>query len=278
MAIKIGMGDYVYDYAPGWARLPADMTFQNPSAVAVDSRDRVYVFQRRGPPVLVFAQDGNFLAAWPRRQGELEDAHHIYVGPDDGVYLADRDAHQVLKYTTEGELMMALGTRYKAALQAPFNHPSDIAVGPSGDIYVSDGYGNSCVHRFNAKGEHIATFGAPGSGPGQFRVPHSLRVANDGRVYVCDRENHRVQVFSAEGSFLDQWTDFKSPMGVHIDANQVVYVTDQIPRLSVLTLEGELLSRGRTFENGHNVYSDSRGDLYAVDTANQRVQKFVKVD
>jgi len=277
MPITIGMGAFVYEYHGDWARLPAGKSFQTPSAVAVDSRDRVYVFQRQGPPVLVFDRDGRCLAEWPRRDGELEDAHLIYVGPDDGIYLADRDAHQVLKYTPEGEMVMALGTRYQAALQAPFNHPSDIAVAPTGEIYISDGYGNSCVHRFTADGGYIASFGAPGSGPGQFRVPHSIRVAADGRVLVCDRENNRVQVFSGDGEYLDQWTDFKGPMGIHIDANQTVYVTDQVPRLSVLNLDGELLARGRTFEFGHNVYSDSRGDLYAVDVANQRVQKFVKV-
>ena len=277
MAITIGMGDFIYEYKADWARLPAGQTFQGPSAVAVDSQDRVYVFQRRGPPVVVFDREGRFLSAWPRRDGELEDAHHIYIGPDDSVYLADRDAHQVLKYTTEGETLMALGNRYRAALQAPFNHPSDIAVAPSGEIYVSDGYGNSSVHRFTPDGRHLGSFGEPGSGPGQFRVPHSIRVANDGRVYVCDRENSRVQVFSQDGAFLDQWTDFKYPMGIHIDAAQNVYVTDQVPRLSIYNLEGELLARGRTFEFGHNVYSDSRGDIYAVDTANQRVQKFVKI-
>ena len=277
MAITIGMGDFIYEYKADWARLPAGQTFQGPSAVAVDSQDRVYVFQRRGPPVVVFGRDGEFLSAWPRRDGELEDAHHIYIGPDDSVYLADRDAHQVLKCTTEGEALMALGTRYQAALQAPFNHPSDIAVAPNGDIYVSDGYGNSSVHRFTSGGRHLASFGDPGSGPGQFRVPHSIRVANDGRLYVCDRENSRVQVFSQDGVFLDQWTDFKYPMGIHIDAAQNVYVTDQVPRLSIYNLDGKLLARGRTFEFGHNVYSDSRGDIYAVDTANQRVQKFVKI-
>ena len=277
MTITIGMGAYVYEYHADWAKLPAGMSFQTPSAVAVDSGDRVYVFQRRGPPVVVLDRDGTLLAEWPRRNGELEDAHHIYIGPDDGVYLADRDAHQVLKYNSDGEMMMALGNRHRAALQAPFNHPSDIAVAPSGEIYVSDGYGNSCVHRFTPDGEYIASFGSPGSGPGQFRVPHSVRVARDGRVYVCDRENNRVQVFNPKGAYLDQWTDFKFPMGIHIDAGQTVYVTDQVPRLSIFNLDGELLARGRTFEQGHNVYSDSRGDLYAVDVANQRVQKFVKV-
>lgn len=276
MAVTIGMGDYVYRYQPDWASLPSGTAFQTPSAVAVDSQDRVYVFQRHGPPVLVFDSGGVFLAAWPRGDDQVEDAHHIYVGPDDGVYLADRDAHQVLKFTTEGDLIMALGNRHKAALQAPFNHPSDIAVAPSGEIYVSDGYGNSSVHRFTKDGNYLSSFGAPGKGPGQFLVPHSIRIANDGRVYVCDRENNRVQVFSRDGEFLDQWTDFKGPMGIHIDASQTVYVTDQVPRISILDLDGNLLARGRTFEYGHNVYTDSRGDIYAVDVANQRVQKFVR--
>ena len=277
MTIRIGMGAYVYEYRDDWVKLPPGQVLQSPSAVAVDSQDRVYVFQRSGPPILVFDRDGNFLNEWPRRPEELEDAHHIYISPDDRVYLADRDAHQILVYTTEGQQIMKLGTRYGAALQAPFNHPSDIAVSPVGEIYVSDGYGNSSVHRFSADGSYISSFGSPGSGPGQFRVPHSLRVSRDGRVFVCDRENHRVQVFTSEGEYITQWTDFKAPMGIHIDSDQIAYVTDQVPRLSVLTLEGELLARGRTFDNGHNVFSDSRGDLYAVDASNYRVQKFVKL-
>ena len=179
--------------------MPEGTSFQRSSAVAVDSNDRVYVFQRIGPPDQVFDRDGKFLVAWPRQEGRFEDAHHIYIGPDDGVYLADRDAHQILKCNTEGELLMSLGTRYKVAMEAPFNHPSDTAVAPSGEIYVSDGYGNFCIHRFTADGEPIDTFGSPGSGPGQFRVSHSIRVAKDGRVYVADRENNRVQVFSADG-------------------------------------------------------------------------------
>ncbi len=276
MAITIGMGQYIYEYHGDWARLPRGLTFQTPSAVAVDSQDRVYVFQRGEPPVLVFDRDGYFLDAWSRRPRELEDAHHIYVSSDDHVYLADRDAHQVLKYTPDGKLVMALGTRYQATLQGPFNHPSDIAVSPSGEIYISDGYGNSSVHKFSADGEFLSSFGTPGSAAGQFRVPHSLWVAKDGRVFVCDRENNRVQVFTADGTYLTQWTDFKAPMGIYIDEQQTVYVTDQVPRLSIFNMAGELLARGRTFENAHNVYGNSRGDLYAADVANHRIQKFVK--
>ena len=277
MTATIGMGDYRYEYQQDWARLLSGMSLQGPSGVAVDSRDRVYVFQRQGPCVVIFNSNGTVQGVWQKRDGVPADAHHIHVGPDDTVYLTDRDAHQVLLYDTAGNLLRTLGSRDQAALQAPFNHPADVCVAPSGDLFVADGYGNSSIHRFSAKGDYISSFGTPGSGPGQFRVPHSIRVSQDGRVYVADRENHRVQVFTAEGEFLSEWTDFKCPMGVHIDANQVVYVTDQIPRISIYTLDGELLARGRTFEGAHQVYTDSEGSIYGIDTANQRIQKFAKV-
>ncbi len=277
MAATIGAGEFRYEYQPGWARLLSGMTLQGPSGVAVDSTDHVYVFQRQGPAVLKFDRGGSIQGVWQRQDGVPADAHHIHVGPDDTVYLTDRDAHQVLMYDTAGHLLRSLGTRDQAAMQAPFNHPADVCVAPSGELYVADGYGNSSVHRFSATGDYITSFGSPGSGPGQFRVPHSIRVSQDSRVYVADRENHRVQVFTSEGDFLAEWTDFKCPMGVHIDANQVVYVTDQIPRISMYTLDGELLARGRTFEGAHQVYTDSEGSIYGIDTANQRVQKLQKL-
>ena len=277
MAFTIGAGDFRYEYQPGWARVLSGMSLQGPSGVAVDSTDHVYVFQRQGPAVLKFDRSGEMQGAWQRQDGVPADAHHIHIGPDDTVYLTDRDAHQVLLYDTGGHFLRSLGTRDQAAMQAPFNHPADVCVAPSGELYVADGYGNSSVHRFSAAGDYITSFGSPGSGPGQFRVPHSVRVSLDGRVYVADRENHRVQVFTSEGDFLTEWTDFKCPMGVHIDANQVVYVTDQIPRVSIYSLDGELLARGRTFEGAHQVYTDSEGSIYGIDTANQRVQKLQKL-
>lgn len=282
MPTTIGMGNYRYEYQPDWAKLPQGMVFQAPSAVAVDSHDRLYVFQRGDPPVLVFDPEGILIAQWPRTEGVPADAHLIYVGPDDGIYLADRDAHQILKFTPEGELLLSLGVRDRPELQAPFNHPADMCVAPlgspsAGEIYVADGYGNSSIHRFSAGGDYITSFGSPGSMSGEFRVPHSVRVSADGRVYVADRENNRVQVFREDGRFVEEWTDFKKPMGVHIDAVGTVYVTDQVPRLSILSLDGQLLARGRTFEQSHNVYTDSAGNIYGADVAHHRVQVFRKV-
>ncbi len=277
MAVTIGTEQYVYEYQEGWAKLPTGQRFDRPSAVAVDSQDRVYVYQQQGPRVQVFSRDGNFLIAWPRRAQDVNDAHLICISPNDEIYLVERDAQQVLKYTVEGELLIALGTRYQAAAQAPFNHPTDVAVSASGELYISDGYANSSVHRFSADGGYISSFGSPGSGPGQFRVPHSLDVSQDGRVFVADRENNRIQVFSSEGDYITQWTDFAGPMGLHIHTDQNAYVTDQVPRVSILNLEGELLARGRTFGNGHNLCTDSRGDIYVANVMDQNIQKFVKI-
>ena len=169
--------------------------------------------QRQGPPALVFDTDGNPLAAWERRDGVPADTHHIHVGPDDSVYVAARDARQILKYASTGALLSTTGTRGRAALQAPFNHPADICVAPWGDLYVADGYGNSSVHRSAPDGALQASFGSPGRGPGGFIVPHGIRESADGRVYVADRENNLVQVFTAEGQFLDQWTDLQVSHG-----------------------------------------------------------------
>ena len=108
-------------------------------------------------------------------------------------------------------------------------------------------------------------------------MPHSVRVSPDGRIYVADRENNRVQIFNPQGEFIEEWTDFKKPMGVHIDGAGTVYVTDQVPRISILSLDGELLARGRTFEQSHNVYTDSTGNIYGADVAHGRVQVFRKI-
>ena len=265
MATTIGMGDYVYEYQLEWPRLPVGQGFRGISGVAVDGQDRVYVFQRQGPPVLVFDRDGNPLASWERKAGVPADAHHIHVGPDDSVYLVDRDAHQVLKYSPSGNCWhpSATGTGRRSRLPSTTRR---IYAWPRPETCSSlTATGTPACTVLPPDGSHIASFGSPGRGPGEFIVPHSIRVSADGRVYVADRENNRVQVFTGDGEFVDQWTDFKCPMGIHIDADQNVYVTDQVPRITILTLDGELLARGRTFEYAHQVYTDSQGNIYGAD-------------
>jgi peptidylglycine monooxygenase len=246
--------------------LPTGLEYGVVSHVAVDSHDRVYVYQRGEPPVVVFAADGTFVRSWG--DGMIADAHGIFITPDDLVVLIDRDRHQVLGFDPEGALQFTLGDPLHPRLQAPFNHPADVAVAPNGDIYVADGYGNSAVHRFSADGELKGTWGSPGGGPGEFTTPHAVWIDGEGRVLVADRENDRVQVFTADGVYLDTWPDHYHPMDIYGGADGLIYVTDQIPRLSALDREGRLVGRCRPVLYGaHGVWGDSQGNLFLAEAS-----------
>jgi len=274
--IVVGTGAHRYVVEPAWARLPDGSPFGIVVGVAVDGADCVYVYARGPRPVTVFAPDGSFVGSW----GEdlIWDAHGIHIGPDDAVYLTDRDAHEVLKYRRDGSLLMRLGTRGVAAMEAPFNHPTAVAVAPNGDIYVTDGYANSRVHRFDAAGRQLTSWGTPGSGPGQFRVPHGIWVSRSERVYVCDRDNFRVQVFDLDGRFLESWDDFFRPTSVFVDADGTVIITDLSSRLSLLDEEGRLLTRIRIMvDGGHAVWADSRGNLYVAEIHQGRVDRYTRL-
>ncbi len=296
----VGSERFRYEPQPGWGRLPDGWSYVEVAGVATDSRDRVHVFNRGEHPVIVFDRDGTFLTSWG--EGHIVRAHGITVGPDDTVYLTDDLDHTVRKFTPEGKLLLTLGTRgrpsdtgitdidYRTIRRAgpPFHRPTNLAVAPNGELYVTDGYGNARVHRFSPDGRLLASWGGPGDGPGQFNLPHGIAIDQGGRVYVADRENSRVQVFSADGEFLTAWTDVARPMEVFLDAEQNVFVaevgfraglfpwTDPGPnpvgaRLSVFDRDGRLLARWGggadpcapgDFFAPHDVWADSRGDLY----------------
>ncbi|MFQ6027365.1 MAG: peptidyl-alpha-hydroxyglycine alpha-amidating lyase family protein [Dehalococcoidia bacterium] len=270
----VGTGEHLYQVIHPFGTLPAGMTFGNVSHVATDSADRVYAFQRRDPPVLVLDRQSNLVGSWG--SGLFLDAHGIFITPSDEVFLIDRDAHEVLKFNTQGEVLLRIGTRERPSLQGPFNHPADLAVAPSGELFIADGYGNSRVHRFSAQGELINSWGSPGAGPGEFTTPHGIWVDPSDRVYVCDRENNRVQIFNVAGEYLAEWRDFYHPMDIYRDSQGTFYVTDQIPRITMLNAGGELVARGRTPYNGHGMWIDSQGDIYLAGNA-EGLTKLVKV-
>ncbi len=207
----VGNGQFTYEMIDNWGSLPTGWAFGPVSAVAADSQNRIYAFQRKDPPVLVFDREGNYLDSWGSKA--ITDPHGIYIGPDDMVYLTDRDDHVALKFTLDGKPLSVLGTRGQPSdtgctedggtvLRAagPFNKPTEMVVAPSGELYVSDGYRNSRVHHFSADGRLIDSWGTPGKqAPGEFHLPHSVWVDRQGMVYVCDRENNRIQVFTTTG-------------------------------------------------------------------------------
>ena len=257
----VGTGKHVYQVSHPFGTLPSGMTFGNTSHVAADSQGRVYVYQRKDPPVLIFDGDGNLVDSWG--DGQFVDAHGIFITPGDEVFLSDRDAHEIIKLDRRGNVLLRLGQREKPALQGPFNHPADIAVAESGDIYVADGYANCSVHHFTANGEHVKSWGSWGTGPGQFVTPHGIWVDGD-RIYVCDRENNRVQIFSRDGEYVSEWTGFFHPMDVFVDGEGTIYVTDQVPGMTMLDREGGMITRIRTPANGHGMWVDIHGNMYTA--------------
>lgn len=292
-----------YQVVEGWEQLPEGFTHRDCVGVGVDARDNVYLFTRGQSRVLVYSREGAFLRCW----GEdlfTPRTHGLTVGPDDRVYCVDEGNQCVYVFTPAGGLLTTLGVPGVAADTGydgrtpesirggpPFNRPTNVAIAPGGEIYVSDGYGNCKIHRFSATGTLLQSWGEPGAGPGQFHLPHGLRVAADGRVFVADRENDRIQIFSPDGRFLEQWTDVQWPTNIAIDGAGNIYVAelwwrvgdrspahgeivdDRPGRVSIFDAAGRLLTRWGgpdrcapgNFVAPHDICVDARGDLYVAE-------------
>ena len=216
----------------------------NVADVAVDSKNNVFAIVRGETPILVFNSQGKFLYGWGK--GMIAGPHGIYIDSHDNVFCVDTKDHVVSKFTTDGRLLMTLGVKgvpsdsgsvkgnFKTVKRgaAPFNVPTKVATSKSGDIFVSDGYGNARVHRFSADGKLIKSWGEPGSGPGQFNLPHGITVDDSDNVYVADRENERIQVFDVEGNLRSIWTNIYRPSAICVHEGKV-YVTELGHRLYV---------------------------------------------
>ena len=290
-----------YSVVEGWEQLPRGYAHRDVAGVAVDGENRVYLMCRGDHPVMVYDRKGRFLRSWG--EGDFTyRTHGIYVAPNGTLFCTDDGNHTVRQFTPEGRLLMTLGTLNTPSDSGydgknmmtitrgagPFNRPTNIAVGPKGDLYVSDGYGNCRVHQFSPTGQLRRSWGSPGRGPGQFYLPHGIACAADGRVFVCDRESDRIQIFSPDGEYLSAWTDTQRPTHLVFDAQGRVYVTElawhpgdeskslgpikkfRQARMSVFDKDGRVLARWGTpevtapgsFAAPHGLALDSRGDLY----------------
>jgi hypothetical protein len=281
-----------WEPVPYWAKIPHGMTFRgSATSVAVDSQDRVYVFNRGSHPLMVFDRDGNMLEAWDDRE-MFTRPHSIYIDPNDDLWLVDDGGSFIDHRTRGGELIMRLGEKDNPKPKEsgePFNRPCDIGIHqPTGDLFIADGYGNSTIHRFSAKGEHINTWGRSGTEHGEFSLPHHILVTDDERVLVCDRENFRIQIFDPSSKFLDQW-HFHRPFCITMGSAAVPYIfvgeaRSVIPNregqkrlgacVRVLTQDGQEVARfggelpgfeQDQFMGIHGIAVDSHGDVYVAE-------------
>ena len=282
-----------YRPVEGWGQLPDGWSFVEATAVAVDGDDNVVVFNRGAHPVIVFDRDGKFLRAWG--EGTFRRPHGITIGPDGSYWLTDDLHHTIRQFTPAGKLLLTIGDPdTPSTLQSgkPFNRPTHVALCPkTGAVYVSDGYGNSRVHKYDPAGRHLHSWGEPGTDPGCFNLPHNIATDAAGLVYVADRENHRVQIFDGGGRYLGQWNNLHRPCGLAFDARHGDhFYVGELPshlavnkdvanlgaRVSILSLKGKLLGRigGRfagerpgEFVAPHGCAVDSRGDLYVAEVS-----------
>ncbi|MDP6064090.1 MAG: peptidyl-alpha-hydroxyglycine alpha-amidating lyase family protein [SAR202 cluster bacterium] len=293
MTYEIGYRKYEVDER--WGRMPEGYEIFRAAGVAVDGDDRVYVFNRSANNVIVFDREGDMITAWDR---DFIEPHAATVDQHGNIYLVDRDTHVIEKFTLDGELLMTLGNRNQPSdtggtelgqlankAGGPNNKPTGVAVAADGTIFVSDGYQNCRVHKYDAEGNHLMSWGVPGKvEPGHFHLPHGIGVDNRGRVLVCDRENHRIQLFNQDGEHLETWTGFRQPTAVVIGPDDTVYVPELQARVTILDSDGKVLGQWGGEEDQapggfvapHGIAIDSHGDIYVGEVLEgARIQKFV---
>ena len=261
---------------------PDGMTMGEASGVALNSKGHIFLFQRATPMLSEYDEHGTYLRSIG--EGLFTHPHGLRIDGEDNLWTTDDGSHVVLKLSPAGRVLLVLGRKNVAAESDwLFNQPTDVAFAKNGDIYVSDGYGNSRVVKFDREGKFLKAWGTYGTGPGEFNLPHSVAVDREGNVYVGDRENKRIQIFDADGKFLKEWDGIGYPYGLFITADQHVWMIDGgYDRIVELDQNGKILGAlgepGHApgqFAWGHFLAIGKDGKIYAADVLNWRFQVFV---
>ena len=324
-----------YQSVPGFFKLPADLYLGEAAGVAVNSQGHVFVFSRGGTSgpaygaaaaqLLEFDANGNFVREIGHNLYAWSFAHTVKADKQDNIWVTDKGSDMVIKFNPEGRVVMVFGRKQEASdegtealkhvkpplppVDGMFRQVTDVAWDRAGNAYISDGYINSRVAKVDSDGNWVRSWGEPGSGPGQFNVPHSIAVDAAGNVYVADRGNRRIQVFDGDGRFLRQMTidvpappDARPAIGNRPTAttgtmspgapwtvcitpgpNQVLYTSDAFPgRIYKLSLDGKVLGMfGKAgkqlgqFGWVHEIACPSENELYVAEILNWRVQKLI---
>ncbi len=279
-----------YKVDPNWAKLPPGYNFGECSGVDLDRDGNVWVFNRGRWPLIQLDRSGKMTKAISTDTIRFASTHGLRVGPDGNLWCIDVEGHVLFKLNPDGRVLMVLGNRQTVAgnneAKDGFNRPTNIAFRANGNLYISDGYLNSRVAQYSADGDYLGQWGRPGKGDGEFNLVHDVAVDSQGRVYVADRTNERIQIFDADGKFLAKWENIGAPWGIAYSAqdNAIFMCDGKYARIIKLDLEGKVLgvlgSYGRApgkLDYAHSIAVDPRdGSLYTVEIKTWRVQKWVK--
>jgi hypothetical protein len=297
-----------YEVDPNWPKKPVDIKWDQIAGVTVDKTGRVWIFNRAEPPVQVYSPEGDFLFSWG--EGLFKGPHYLRIDHEGNVWTADFRRHLVRKFTQDGKLLLTLGTPDEAGDdETHLSGPTDMVVSPEGDIFVSDGYGNNRVVHYDKNGRYIKEFGGLGVDVGQLSQPHSIAMDSKGILYVCERNNGRIQQFTQDGKSIGHWRNLINPWGIHITSSDDIFVCGSTPARwtergnlgnpphdqilmrfdttgRALELWGFPLAKDGELEAGHldwihGMGFDDQGNLYASDvdetSPEHRVQKFVRL-
>jgi hypothetical protein len=326
-----------YDSVPNFLKLPANLYLGEVAGVAVNSKGHVFVFSRgstTGPAfgaaaaqLLEFGPDGKYIREIGKNLYAWSFAHAVRVDKNDNIWVVDKGSDMIVKFNPEGRVVMVFGRKKEAgdegdvpwthvkpprpAVDGEFRQPTDVTWGREGEIFISDGYINSRVAKYDKNGDWVKQWGEPGGGLGEFNTPHSIVADAKGNIYVADRGNRRIQVFDTDGKFLRQITidvpappDARTWMGPLPNPGasdqtmqpgspwalcstpgptQYLYSSDAFPgHIYKLTLDGKVIGMlGRTgrqpkqFGWIHGLACPSENEIYAAELLNWRIQKLI---
>lgn len=295
---RSGVSPTWHDAGP-WPEPAVARSLGQVTGVDVDRAGRIYLFHRADrkwvepfpadpigqDTIAVLDSGGKLIASWGKNLFIMP--HGLSLDRAGNVWVTDVGAHQVRQFSPNGRLLLTLGKGGESGSDRDhFNLPTDVAFGPDGTVYVSDGYENTRVIRFTADGRYLGEWGAPGKGPGQFNLPHGIAIDFAGRVYVADRENFRLQIFDSAGRYLSEWGSDRvgDPYGVTVARDGSIYVVDggfqpdrTRARIVRLNSEGRVLGThtAATGPNvlGHDIAVGPDGTVYLADAWANRVRK-----
>ena len=267
-----------YKVDAGWAQLPQGADWGgNTTWITADGKGNVVVLVRTAPYFRVFTRDGRFVKAFGE-DGLFESAHSVTVDPQGFLLVTDSAAHVVHKFSTDGRLLMTLGKKGVAGDNASrdlFNQPNHVAVAPSGDIYVSDGYQNARVVQFSSNGQFVRIIGGvKGSQPGQLQLPHGVALDSRGRILINDSDNQRVSVFDKDGRFVETWP-YPSRGGIAVASDDTVYISDVNVGIVNIVKNGKRID-SVSADRAHGMGIDTDGSIYVSGASRMTVMKITK--